>query len=74
MGRQNTKINEDARRRLNELKARVLSDFGVAARQEDIISALVMDATPGHITGVLLAYRKATAPPPPSEAPAASLE
>jgi hypothetical protein len=58
MGRKNAKIDEPGLARLNELKRLVKAEFGLRARQEDIVSALVLDATVGHVVGTLLAYEK----------------
>jgi hypothetical protein len=59
MGRKNAKIDEAALEQLNVLKRRVKADFGLPSRQEDIVSALVLDASIGHVAGILLAYQKA---------------
>jgi hypothetical protein len=58
MGRKNAKIDERALARLNELKRLAKAEHGLRARQEDIVSALVLDASVGHVAGILLAYEK----------------
>lgn len=59
MGRKNAKIDDVALRQLNSLKRRVKAEYGLAATQEDIVSALVEDASVGHIAGILMAYQRA---------------
>jgi hypothetical protein len=59
MGRTTANIDQDALARLNELKRLVKAEFGLKARQEDILSALLLDASPGHVAGTLLAFEKA---------------
>jgi hypothetical protein len=58
MARKNAKIDEPGLARLNDLKRRVKAEFGLRARQEDIVSALVLDASLGHVAGILMAYEK----------------
>jgi hypothetical protein len=58
MVRKNAKIDEPALARLNELKRRIKAEHGLRARQQDIVSALVLDASVGHVAGILLAYEQ----------------
>jgi hypothetical protein len=59
MAKPNVKIEEPALDQLNVLKRLLKAEWGVVARQEDIVSALVQDASVGHVAGILAEYQRA---------------
>jgi hypothetical protein len=65
--RTSTKIDKAALRRLAWLSAEVQRSFGVEATREAIVSALVLDISVPQLAGILLGYKKDTAPIPPPE-------
>jgi hypothetical protein len=58
MATRNTKIDPVAREHLTTLKARLLAEFGERATNEDIVSALVCEATSAQLFGTLKGYHK----------------
>jgi hypothetical protein len=58
MATRNVKCDPLAVDRLNELMGELRREFGLRPRQEDIVSALVSNATAPQLFGVLLAYQR----------------
>ena len=61
MAKTTTKIDSAAKERLSWLCASVKAEFAIVANQEDVVTALVLDATVPQLAGVLLGYHRATA-------------
>jgi hypothetical protein len=61
----NVRLSEDSNEDLKRLKAALQADFGLTARNEDIASALITGTTVPQAAGMLIAYQRNQADPPP---------